>query len=100
MLRIGLGVYALLCARKDINSLMTTPASTPTFVKDEDFTFSGEQLRDWFRFDRIVASLCQRAEDAIAFRRGRRVQSSRRSPPGLGESARSRPEGGRGIRGH
>ena len=39
---------------------MTVPASTTSFVKDEDFTFSGDQLRDWFRFDRIISRKSKR----------------------------------------
>ena len=34
---------------------MTTPSNTSTFIKDEDFTFSGEDLKAWSRFDRIIA---------------------------------------------
>ena len=39
---------------------MTAPASTTTFVKDEDFTFSGDHLKDWFRFDRIITRKSKR----------------------------------------
>ena len=34
---------------------MTTPSTTSAFIKDEDFTFSGDDLKQWFRFDRIIA---------------------------------------------
>ena len=60
MLRIGLGVYAFLCASKATDPIMTAPASTTSFIKDEDFTFSGDQLKDWFRFDRIVSRKSKR----------------------------------------
>ena len=60
VLRIGLGAYALLCARKATDPIMTAPSPTTTFVKDEDFTFPGEHLKDWFRFDRIVTRKSKR----------------------------------------
>ena len=34
---------------------MTTPSTTSAFIKDEDFTFSGDDIKQWFRFDRIIA---------------------------------------------
>ena len=54
VLRIGFAVYALYCASFPTSPTMASPKRTPNFTADEDFSFSGENITDWFRFDRII----------------------------------------------
>ena len=60
VLRIGFAVYAFNCALFPTTPAMSAPAKTPTFIKDEDFTFSGDHIKEWFRFDRIVERYSKR----------------------------------------